>query len=268
VVRKELNLSGVVLKLRSRESAQGPIQQEIIGSAPPESLIVKEEGVPFEVHLLSGLNVGLFTDMREHRSLLGRFVRGRTVLNTFSYTGALSVAAARGGAHRVTSVDLAAGVHEWAKANFELSGIDAATHRFETGEVSAYLKKAAREGETFDVIIVDPPTYSAARAGAWSMRKDYPELIGRATALLPSGGLLWLSANSRELAALPEIAKGAFARAKRAAQVLSIGSLPVDYPTLPAQPEDRYLQVCLFRVHSRYLGKKGSAPVYAFEPVA
>jgi 23S rRNA (cytosine1962-C5)-methyltransferase len=248
LVREELGLAGVVLKLRSRESAQGPIQQQIIGEEPPASLVVHEAGVPFEVHLLSGLNVGLFTDMREHRAALARFVSGRTVLNTFSYTGALSVAAARAGARQVTSVDLAAGVHEWAKANFALSGLDASAHRFETGEVSAYLKKAARERETFDVIIVDPPTYSAARAGAWSMRKDYPELITRATALLPKGGLLWLSANSRELAALPEIAKGAFARAKRSAQLLSIGGLPPDYPTLPAQPEDRYLQVCLFCV--------------------
>jgi 23S rRNA (cytosine1962-C5)-methyltransferase len=249
VVRNELGLTGVVLKLRSRESAQGPIQQEIVGAAPPESLVVHEDGIAFEVHLLSGLNVGLFTDMREHRAALGRFARGRTVLNTFSYTGALSVAAARGGARRVTSVDLAGGVHAWARANFELNALDATAHRFETSEVTAFLKKAARASETFDVIIVDPPTYSAARAGAWSMRKDYPELIVRATVLLASGGLLWLSANSRELAALSEIARGAFARAKRTAQVLSIGGLPSDYPTLPAQPEDRYLQVCLFCVN-------------------
>ena len=98
------------------------------------------------------------------------------------------------------------------------------------------MKKAAREGEKFDVIIVDPPTYSAARAGAWSMRKDYPELIVRTCALLESGGLLWLSANARELPPLPEVARAAFARAQRSAQLLEVGSLPPDYPTLPAQP--------------------------------
>jgi 23S rRNA G2069 N7-methylase RlmK/C1962 C5-methylase RlmI len=77
------------------------------------------------------------------------------------------------------------------------------------------------------------------------MRKDYPELIERAAALLPSGGLLWLSSNRRDLPPLPEIALGALERAQRTAQLLEVGGLPPDYPTLLAQPQDRYLQVCL-----------------------
>lgn len=244
-----LGLQGVVLKLRGREAAQSSIKQEIIGAAPPEQMVVVEEGVPFEVHLLSGLNVGLFTDMREHRAQIHRFVAGKSVLNTFSYTGSLSVAAARAGAREVTSVDLASGVQRWARANFELSQLDPDAHRFETLDVMTFMKKAGREAQRFDVIIVDPPTYSAARAGAWSMRKDYPELISRAVALLPEGGLLWLSANARELPPLPQLARDAFAKAKRSGQVLAVGGLPPDYPTLPAQPEDRYLQVSLFRLH-------------------
>jgi 23S rRNA (cytosine1962-C5)-methyltransferase len=103
----DLGLRGVVLKLRGRDAAQSSIKQEIVGAAPAERMVVHEEGIPFEVHLLGGLNVGLFTDMREHRSLLHRFVGGKRVLNTFSYTGSLSVAAARAGATSVTSVDLA-----------------------------------------------------------------------------------------------------------------------------------------------------------------
>jgi 23S rRNA (cytosine1962-C5)-methyltransferase len=244
----EHGLSGVVVKLRGRDTAQSSIKQEIVGAAPPERIVVSEEGVPFEVHLLSGLNVGLFTDMREHRALLARFVTGQRVLNLFSYTGALSVTAARAGASAVTSVDLAAGVQRWARANFELSQLDLTPHRFETGEVTSYLKKAARDSAQFDVIIVDPPTYSAARAGAWSMRKDYPDMIARSVALLPRGGLLWLSANSRDLPPLSELARDAFARARRSGQLLFVGGLPPDYPTLPAQPEDRYLQVSLFCV--------------------
>lgn len=245
---EERGLSGVVIKLRGRDAAQTSIKQEIVGAPPAERLVVHEEGVPYEVHLSSGLNVGLFTDMREHRQQLARYVRGRRVLNTFSYTGSLSVAAARAGASSVTSVDLASGVQKWARANFELSGLDPARHQFITHEVTSFLKNAARAGETFDVIIVDPPTYSASRASAWSMRKDYPALIERTVALLAPGGLLWLSANSRELPALPGLARDAFARAGRWGQVLSVGGLPPDYPTLPAQPEDRYLQVSLFRV--------------------
>jgi 23S rRNA G2069 N7-methylase RlmK/C1962 C5-methylase RlmI len=80
------------------------------------------------------------------------------------------------------------------------------------------------------------------------MRKDYPELITRCLALLPSGGLLWLAANGRDIAPLSQLARDAFARAKRGAQLLSLAGLPTDYPTLPAQPEDRYLQIALFSV--------------------
>jgi len=244
----EVGLEGVVLKLRARDSAQGPIKQEIFGNTPPAPLVVHEEGVPFEVHLTSGLNVGLFTDMREHRTRLSRLVQGRSVLNTFSYTGSLSVVAARSGARSVTSVDLASGVQKWARENFRLSGLALEGHRFETQEVTSFMKRAVRDGETFDVIIVDPPTYSAARAGSWAMKKDYPDLIVRAVALLPKDGLLWLSANSRELPPLTQIAHEAFIRAKRPAQLLELGSLPPDYPTLLAQPSDRYLQVSLFCV--------------------
>jgi 23S rRNA (cytosine1962-C5)-methyltransferase len=248
VLLEELGLSGVVLKLRAADSAQGNLKQEVIGSTPPEHLVVYEQGLPLEVHLLSGLNVGLFTDMREHRARIARFARDRAVLNLFSYTGSLSVAAARAGARQVTSVDLASGVQRWARENFKLSGLAPEAHRFETGEVTGFLKKAARAGELFDLIIVDPPTYSAARASAWSIRKDYPELIVRACALLSPAGLLWLAANRRDLPPLAELAREGFERAKRSARLLEVGGLPPDYPTLLAQPHDRYLQQTLFSV--------------------
>lgn len=112
-------LRGVVLKVRSRGAVhQRDVRQEIIGETPPERLVVEEHGVPFEVHLLGGLNTGLFTDMRVHRHGLARFVAGRDVLNGFAYTGTLSVLAARSGAASVTSVDLSSGVLAWAADNF------------------------------------------------------------------------------------------------------------------------------------------------------
>jgi 23S rRNA (cytosine1962-C5)-methyltransferase len=245
VLREELGLESVVLKLRSQDAAQGTVKQEIVGNEPPEKLVVHEGGVPYEVHLGSGLNVGFFTDMREHRQRLARFARDRSVLNLFSYTASLSVAAARAGARNVTSVDLSAGVQRWARENFRLSELPTEGHRFETSEVSSFLKRAAREGERYDLIIADPPTYSAARASAWSMRKDYPELIGRAAALLPRGGLLWLAANRRDMPPLSELALDALERVQRSASLLERGGLPPDYPTLLAQPQDCYLQVCL-----------------------
>ena len=106
-----LPLRGAVLKARLKGTGNSPerAKDDVVGETPPDKLIVHESGVPYEVHLRGGINVGLFTDMREHRAGLGRFVRGKRVLNTFAYTGALSVAAARAGAAQITSVDLAPG---------------------------------------------------------------------------------------------------------------------------------------------------------------
>ena len=118
---------------------------------------MKEAGVPYEVHLQGGINVGLFSDMREHRVGLHRFVRGRRVLNTFAYTGALSVAAARAGAAAVTSVDLAGGALAWARENFKLSGLDpeAAAYRWEASDVFKFLAAARARGDRYDVIILE-----------------------------------------------------------------------------------------------------------------
>ncbi|HVO09814.1 MAG TPA: class I SAM-dependent methyltransferase [Vicinamibacteria bacterium] len=243
-------LRGCVVKVRSRGAAsQGRVRQEIVGEPPPLRLVVEERSVPFEVHLERGLNTGLFTDMREHRHALGRLAQGRTVLNGFSYTGTLSVVAARGGAAAVTSVDLSAGVQGWARDNFRLSGLDpeGPDCRFETADVGRYLAEADRAGRRFDLVLLDPPAFSAARGAPFAIDRDYPELIAAACRLLPEGGLAWLACNART-SALVDLAGDGFRRAGRPAVILEQGGLPADHPTVPAQPQDRYLQVALFRV--------------------
>jgi 23S rRNA (cytosine1962-C5)-methyltransferase len=240
---------GAILKVRPRKGLKpGQVKQEVIGEEPTEKLVVEENGASFEVHLLSGLNVGLFTDMREHRRGLGRFVAGRRVLNTFSYTGSLSVAAARAGAAGVTSVDLSSGVHKWAMENFRLSGLDPgdARFRFVTSDVIRFLKEEREKGASYDTIILDPPTYSAARAAGWSMKNDYPDLIALATDLLPGGRecFLWCSANTHRSRSLLRHVEEGLRKRRREARVLELGGLPPDHPTLLAYPEGRYLEVC------------------------
>src|SRR5262249_21143832 len=86
-LREQLGLRGVVVKLRARDSApSNKFKQEIVGETPPDAFCVEADGARFEVHLNAALNVGLFTDMREHRVRLARYARGRRVLNLFSYT--------------------------------------------------------------------------------------------------------------------------------------------------------------------------------------
>ncbi|MEZ4362846.1 MAG: class I SAM-dependent methyltransferase [Kofleriaceae bacterium] len=243
-------LDGVVVKQRSRTTAaDGEVRQEIVGKAPPERYEAKESGVPFEIHPRSGLNTGLFTDMREHRRGLGRFTAGKRVLNLFSYTGALSVTCARAGAATVTSVDTSAGVQAWAQGNFRRAGLgEDKRWRFETGDAVRFLTRAGKDRERYDLILIDPPTFSTARGKPWTLDRDYPELITLAAATLPPGGLLWLAANTHELGSLARLAHKGLRAAGRVGAVLEQGGLPPDYPTLAAQARDRYLQVCLLRV--------------------
>jgi len=246
-----LPLRGAVLKARLKGTGNTPerAKDNVVGEAPPDKLVVRERGVPYEVHLRGGINVGLFTDMREHRAGLSRFVRGKRVLNTVAYTGALSVAAARAGAAALTSVDLAAGPLAWARANFALSGLDAAAHRWEVSDVFKFLEAESARGARHDVIILDPPTVSGARASLWAQKRDYPELIAAACAVLPdAGGHLWISSNTHRGPGVLKHVEAGMVLARRDGQVLELGGLPPDYPTPLGWPAARYLEVCQLRV--------------------
>jgi 23S rRNA (cytosine1962-C5)-methyltransferase len=241
-------LDGAVVKLRARGGATD-VTQDVVGTAPLERLVVTEHGVPFEVHPLGGLNVGLFTDMREHRRGLARFCAEKHVLNLFSYTGALSVTCARAGAASVTSVDTSAGVQAWAAGNFARSGFSTdARWKFETGDALRFLARAARDKERYDLVIIDPPTFSTARGTPWTLGRDYPSLIAQAAEVIPDGGVLWLAANTHELGSLAKLAQKGLRHAARPAAIVEQGGLPPEYPTVAAQPLDRYLQVCVLRL--------------------
>jgi 23S rRNA (cytosine1962-C5)-methyltransferase len=218
---------------------------------PPERYVAAEHGVPVEIHPLGGLNVGLFTDMREERQRLGRFVGGGAVANLFSYTGMLSVACARAGAASVVSVDTSDGVAAWARGNFARSGFDDDKRwRFETGDAVRYLARAAKAKERYRLIVIDPPTFSTARGAPWTLDRDYPALIGQAASVLEPDGVL-VAGGQHPRAGLA----GAAGRqgpqgspSKRRRDRRDQGGLPADYPTAAVQPRDRYLQIVVVRV--------------------
>lgn len=247
------DVRGAVIKVRGKDPQDRSCKDEVLGQRPPDTYVATELGVPYELHLLGALNVGLFPDMREQRRGIGRFVAGRRVLNTFAYTGALSIAAARAGAASVTSVDLSSGVLAWARENFRLSGFasDDARFRFEVSDVRRFMQREVERGGSYDTIIMDPPAVSAARASQWSMKRDYPQLIALATRLLPpSGGLLWVSANTRRGPSVLRHVEEGIRLSGRGAAVLELGGLPPDFPTPPHWPESRYLEICQLFVAS------------------
>ncbi|HEU0035625.1 MAG TPA: class I SAM-dependent methyltransferase [Kofleriaceae bacterium] len=241
-------LDGAVVKVRVRGGASD-VAQDTLGKVP-ETLVATEHDVPYEIHPLGGLNVGLFTDMREHRRGLARFAAERRVLNLFSYTGSLSVVTARAGAATVTSVDTSQGVQQWARGNFGRSGLDPDDRRwkFETGDASRFLARAARDKERYDLVLIDPPGASSAGGTSWALGRDYPELIAKAAAVIPQDGLLWIASNASEVGALSKLAHKGLRTVERHAAILETGGLPPEYPTPAVQSNDRYLQVCLLRL--------------------
>ncbi len=246
-VRGFAKVDGVVIKTRQRGKAD-EVAHEVVGEEPPERVCACETGVPFELHLRRGLNVGLFTDMRLHRAALAPLARGTRVLNLFSYTGAFSLACARGGADSVVSVDTSPGVHAWARVNFGLSGLgESSRWRFELGDAVRFLARAERDRERYDLVLIDPPTFSSARGTPWVVDRDYPPLIEQAIRVVPAGGLIWLACNSHSGVLLPKLVARAVARAGRSVSTLTEDGLPPEYPTVTVQPKDRYLQTMLVR---------------------
>lgn len=163
----------------------------------------------------SGLSCGLFLDQRENRKWIGENSRGKTVLNLFAYTGAFSVAAAQGGAAKVTTVDLSKNYIDWTKKNFTLNELPVETHAFYDMDTLDYLKYARKKELSFDVIVCDPPSFSRDKKGrVFRVEKDFPELLSAACTVLTPGGILLFSNNyekwtaSRWVAELERVLSG------------------------------------------------------------
>ena len=184
--------------------------------------------------------------MRDERARLAGLASGRRVLNLFAYTGTLSVATASGGASRVTSVDRSEGVLAWARDHFALNAL-ATPHDTVADDAGRYLAAAGTRAERFDLVLIDPPSYSAARDAPFAVDRDYAALVAAACAVLAPEGLLWLASNTRGFSLTGAGHAGATA-AGRLADVVAEGGLPPDYPTELSDSEARYLRTLLLRV--------------------
>jgi len=186
-----------------------------IRGALPERFAVRENGLTFLVSFGEGLSPGIFLDQRENRRrLLTMNLTGQTVLNCFAYTGAFSVAAARSGAV-TTSVDLSRNYLAWGQANFAANGLDPGAHAFVAGDVFEWLRRFAQRRQTWNIVILDPPTFSTSKHGrAFQAERDYGALASLAMPLVTRGGRLLCSTNQRTLA--PEHFEAMLQQAARA----------------------------------------------------
>jgi len=221
----------------------------LAGSQAPEPFTVMENGLNFLVKLKKGLNTGLFLDQRKNRSDFMKKVQGKRVLNLFSYTGAFSVAAAAAGAAHVTSVDASAGYTEWAKENFGANRLNPKRHEFIVGDCFSVLQELLSGKNPYDIIIMDPPSFSTTAKNRFTTKKGTSDLVAASLPLLKNGGLLITSSNHQKIDIaeyLKELRRGAL-QTKNGLQVISLSGQPEDFPYPVTFPEGRYLKyaVCV-----------------------
>jgi 23S rRNA (cytosine1962-C5)-methyltransferase len=160
---------------------------------------IREYGIVYRIDFAAGFSQGIFLDQRMNRRRVHvqATADARTVLNLFSYTCAFSVAAAMGGA-LTTSVDLSKRYLEWGRENFRANGMDLFGHEFHAGDVFDRLVLFAKKKRRFDLVIVDPPTFSRdRRGGTFRVDRDYHELATLAASLVSDHGCLLCSTNHR-----------------------------------------------------------------------
>lgn len=161
---------------------------------------VQEGGYLFEVDLAKRLDTGLFLDHRLTRQLVGRMARGARFLNLFAYTGTASVYAAGGGAVSTLTVDLSQTYLDWARRNMEANGFTGACHSFQKADALQWVTRARRQRDRYDLIFVDPPTFSNSKAmgrKTWDVQRDHAELLIGVVHLLAPDGCAVFSCNLR-----------------------------------------------------------------------
>ncbi len=169
------------------------------GEPAPDELIVREHGMPFLVRLGDGLSTGLFLDQRENRARLRAMSAGKRVLNLFAYTCGFTVAAALGGAHETLSVDASQRALDRGRANLALSSLAGAAHRLIVDDAFDALARLRKRGERFDLVCVDPPTFSTTKRSRWTSGKDWARLAEAVLAVVGEGGSVIATSNDRRM---------------------------------------------------------------------
>lgn len=200
---------------------------------PIDSLVVRENGLSFLVRPSAGLATGLFLDMREVRAWVCETATGLSVLNLFAYTCAFGVCAASGGAARVLNLDLSRRYLAWGEENYALNDLGVDAQDFVYGDALDWLGRFARRAQRFDLVIVDPPSFSSSGGATFVAERDYPRLATAAARVVAPGGMLLAATNhggiSRaRLDAL--LARGVSGADRRARRLRSWHEPAIDFP--------------------------------------
>ncbi|MBN3217593.1 bifunctional 23S rRNA (guanine(2069)-N(7))-methyltransferase RlmK/23S rRNA (guanine(2445)-N(2))-methyltransferase RlmL [Pectobacterium polaris] len=190
-----LELPSNRLVLKTRERQKGKNQYEKLAQKG-DFLLMEEFGAKLWVNLTDYLDTGLFLDHRIARKMLGEMSRGKDFLNLFAYTGTASVHAGLGGARSTTTVDMSRTYLEWAEKNLRVNGLTGRQHRLIQADCLSWLHNGH---EQFDVIFIDPPTFSNSKRmeESFDVQRDHLALMKDLKRLLRRGGTIMFSNNKR-----------------------------------------------------------------------
>ena len=222
----------------------------ICGEKAQAPIIVKENGVNFAIYLDDGAMVGVFLDQRDVRKTIrDKYAKGKTVLNTFSYTGAFSVAAALGGATKTTSVDLAKRSLKKTSEQFEVNKINLENQDIIVEDVFNYFKYAVKKKLLFDLVVLDPPSFARSKKRTFSASKDYVNLLKEAIQITNKGGIIVASTNSANfnMMAFGDFIRKAFKELNVKYEIKERFSLPKDFKVLDEFKAGNYLKVVFIK---------------------
>jgi len=222
----------------------------LVGPRPPEVVEVREHGMVLCADLMRGQKTGLFLDQRGSRATVRRLARRRRVLDLYAYVGGFSVAAGRGGAAEVVTVDLARPAIELARRAWRANALPEDRQRAVAADVPTLLRELAEQGERFDLVVADPPSFAPSAGARDKALRAYEQLHRACLGLLSPGGLLLAASCSSHVdrAAFEEVLGRAAEADRRVLQVLDRWAAPPDHPRLLAFPEGDYLKATLVRV--------------------
>ena len=254
-LKSSVDYKGMYQKKRFDAKGQylNDIDDFICGEKAPEPLIIKENRVNFAIYLDDGAMVGLFLDQREVRQTIRNiYSQNKTVLNTFSYTGAFSVFASLGNAKKTTSVDLANRSLKKTEEQFSINNIDIKKQSIIVEDVFNYFKYAVRKKLLFDMVVLDPPSFARSKKHTFSASKDYVNLLKEAIQITNKGGVIVASTNASNfnMDKFKDFIAKAFDALNKRYKIEKIFSLPKDFRVNEKFKEGNYLKVVFVKLLS------------------
>ncbi|MEZ5489481.1 MAG: class I SAM-dependent rRNA methyltransferase [Gammaproteobacteria bacterium] len=237
---------------RKREGLE-PSEGLLWGEPPPETLLIRENGLQLEVDVRSGQKTGFYLDQADNRQVIRPYCQGREVLNCFAYTGAFSLTALAAGARRVTSVDSSRPALAILQRNIHHNGLDENRHATVEAKVGNLLREWQTQGRQADLVILDPPKFAEQKSQVMKAARAYKDLAMQAVKLISPGGFLvtFSCSGAIDLKLFQKITADAFLDAGREGEIVDYLHQSADHPIALAFPESQYLKGLICRVNDQ-----------------